>query len=125
MKRLLINILIVFALFISMQVFAQHPDKRVGDLTESWLMNSLPGGTKWVQHNILKAQVAADGKISVYSNWDEAHQEGAFYQGKQNPDGSWYGDKVGYQSETDAYNNVKGDKVAAAIYQPIEMKIIQ
>lgn len=74
-------------------------------------MNSLPGGTKWVQHNILKAQVAADGKISVYSNWDEAHQEGAIYQGKQNGDGTWYGDKVGYQSETDAYNNVIGDKV--------------
>ncbi len=104
-------LMLVFLCCVSERLHSQNPDNKVGNLKSSWIGNSFPGGTKWVQHNILKAQVHANGEIHAYSNWDEAHQEGAKYQGKQNPDGSWYGDKIGFQSETDAYNNVKGDRV--------------
>ncbi len=106
-----IYLLLVILCCVSARLHSQNPDNKVSNLKSSWIGNSFPGGTKWVQHNILKAQVHANGEIHVYTNWDEAHQEGAKYQGKQNPDGTWYGDKIGFQSKADAYNNVIGDKV--------------
>lgn len=105
------RIIIIVICCVSTQLFSQNPDNKVSNLKSSWIGNSFPGGAKWVQHNIQKAQVDANGEIHVYSNWDEARRPGAKYQGIKNPDGSWYGDKIGHQEHEDAFANVSGDKV--------------
>lgn len=91
---------LMFALFVTSTLNAQHYDKRVKNLKSSWIGNSFGGGDNWVQNTILKASVEPDGNVYTYSTWDEGHRETGRYKGVQNPDGSWVGKVYDNASKT-------------------------
>jgi hypothetical protein len=69
--------LVVFVLSI---LAASAPVCGVGAYTVSWLGNSFPGGSKWVQQDIEDIYVTGDGTVYAVAHWDEAGGEVTAYK---------------------------------------------